>query len=173
MYRFANENHPEFIDTLRTYGARYIRTLPPEDDPASPIGRSYKNAYCVASKDELDVKLAQVPGCEWTWLDDGCVRVTTEPVPAIRLVSTPNRNYVFQETFANSVVAAFLGWQDSRNDRHEALRFGNMERMPEDVLESIADFMDRERVLYSWKKGDIMALNNQRTYMPARLSERD
>jgi hypothetical protein len=84
-------------------------------------------------------------------------------VPAIRLVRDPHRNFVFQETFSNSVIAAYLGWQDSRNDRRDALRFGNNERMPEDVLDSIAAFMDRERVLYSWKKGDIMALNNQRT----------
>jgi hypothetical protein len=139
--------------------------LPAEDDPSSPIGRSYKNAYCVSSRSELDDKLSNVPGTSWEWLEeDGSVRVTTEPVPAIRLVADPNRNYVFQETFANSVVAAFLGWQDSRNDRRDALRFGNMERMPEYVLESIAAFMERERVLYTWKKGDIMALNNQRTY---------
>lgn len=88
--------------------------------------------------------------------------MTTEAVPAIRLVADHAQNYVFQNTFANSIVAAFLGWQDSRNDRHEALRFGNMEKMPENVLESIAGFMERERVLYSWKKGDILALNNRR-----------
>jgi len=161
VYRFAKENHPEFIAKLLEHGARYIRTLPAVDDPSSPIGRSYKNAYCVASPEELDEKLSVAHGCEWTWLPDGSVRVTTEAVPAIRLVADHAQNYVFQNTFANSIVAAYLGWQDSRNDRHEALRFGNMEKMPEDVLESIAGYMERERVLYSWKKGDILALNNR------------
>jgi hypothetical protein len=161
--RILQDHHPEFIATLREHGARYIRTLPEEDDLSSPIGRSYKNAYCVGSREELDEKLSKIPGCEREWLPDGSVRVTTEAVPAIRLVCDPNRNFVFQETFSNSVIAAYLGWQDSRNDRREALRFGNMDRMPEDVLESIAEFMDQERVLYTWKKGDIMVLNNQRT----------
>jgi len=164
-YRFAETEHPEFVAKLREHGARYVRTLPAEDDPTSPIGRSYKNAYCVSSRQELDAKLAQVRGCEWTWNDDGSVRVATEPVPAIRLVADPNGNYVFQHTFANSIVAAYLGWQDSRNDRREALQFGNKEKMPEDVLKSIAQFMHEHRVLHPWKKGDVMALNNQRTYV--------
>jgi hypothetical protein len=75
---------------------------------------------------------------------------------AIRLVRDAHaQNYIFQHVFANSIVAAFLGWQDARNDRHEALRFGNMDKMPEDVLQSIADFMQEHRVLYKWKKGDM------------------
>lgn len=55
----------------------------------------------------------------------------------------------------------FLGWQDSRNNRHEALLFGNNKRMPEEVLQGIADFMQENRVMYTWKKGDVMALNNR------------
>jgi hypothetical protein len=74
---------------------------------------------------------------------------------AIRLVRDHAQNYIFQHVFANSIVAAFLGWQDSRNDRHEALRFGNMDKMPEDALQNIADFMQKHRVLYQWKKGDV------------------
>lgn len=163
VYRYAKEHHPDFIAKLLEHGVRYTRTLPAEDDPLSPIGRSYKNAYCVANREELDAKLGQVAGCRWTWLDDGSVRVTTEAVPAVRLVTDSHHHFVYQYSFSNSIVAAYLGWQDSRNDRHQALKFGNDEPMPEDVLESIAGFMQRERVLYRWKKGDIMALNNQRT----------
>jgi D-xylose reductase len=161
VYRFAHENHPAFIAKLKEHGARYIRTLPAEDDPSSPIGRSYKNAYNVASDSELDKKLSKVDGCSWEWHPDGSVRVTTEAVPAVRLIADHAQNYVYQWTFANSIVAAFLGWIDSRNDPKDALRFGNMERMPEDVLQSIADFMQANRVMYNWKQGDIMALNNQ------------
>jgi hypothetical protein len=161
VYRFANDTYPDFIETLKQHGARYIRTLPAEDDPSSPIGRSYKNTWNVSSEAELDEKLSKIDGCEWEWLPDGSVRVTTEPVPAIRLVTDHAQNNIFQWTFANSIVAAFLGWQDSRNNRHEALLFGNNERMPEEVLQGIADFMQENRVMYTWKKGDVMALNNR------------
>lgn len=70
-------------------------------------------------------------------------------------------NFVFQHVFANSIVAAYLGWQDCRNDRREALLFGDGTKMDATVLESIAKFMKDHRVLYDWKKGDIMALNNR------------
>jgi D-xylose reductase len=161
VYRYANENFPEFIDKLKQCGARYIRTMPPEDDPSSPIGRSYKNTWQVKSPKELEIKLAAIDGCSWEWQPDGSVRVTTEPVPALRLVTDHVQNQVFQWTFANSIVAAYLGWQDVRNDRHDALRFGNGDKMPEDVLQSIADFMQSRRVLHTWQRGDVMALNNK------------
>jgi D-xylose reductase len=160
VYRYVKENHPDFLTKLREHGARYIRTLPAQDDPSSPIGRSYNNTWNVTSKEELEEKLSEVPGCTWEWIGES-VRVTTEAVPAIRMVADHAHNYIFQRTFANSIVAAYLGWQDTRNDRHEALRYGNMDRMPEDVLEQTAAFMASHRIMYTWKKGDIMALNNQ------------
>jgi D-xylose reductase len=161
VYRFAKENHPEFIDTLLTHGARYIRTLPNKDDPSSPIGRSYQNTWGVETPQQLDDKLSQMDGCSWDWLDDGSVRITSEAVPAIRLHPDHAGNHVFQWTFANSIVAAHLGWQDSRNNRKDALRFGNMQRMPEHVLDSIASFMEVNRIMYNWKAGDVLALNNR------------
>jgi D-xylose reductase len=164
VYRYVKEHHPEFLAKVREHGARYIRTLPAQDDPSSPIGRSYQNTWNVSSKQELEEKLSKVPGCTWEWMgedENSSVRVTTEAVPAIRMVPDHAQNFIFQHTFANSIVAAYLGWQDTRNDRHEALRFGNMERMPEDVLEQTAAFMESHRIMYNWKKGDIMALNNK------------
>ena len=161
VYRFAEENHPEFVKKLKECGARYIRTLPPQDDPSSPIGRSYQNTWGVSSPSELEVKLKQIPGVEWKWLEDGCVRVTSEPIPALRFVTDHLNNLVYQWTFNNAIIAAFLGWQDSRNDRHEAVVFGDKSEMDESVLESIANFMESNKVAHKWKAGEILALNNR------------
>jgi D-xylose reductase len=171
VYRYAIEHHAEFMKQLQEHGARYIRTLPFQTDPTSPIGRSYCDTYNVQNRSELEPKLRTIDGCSWEWLpghsggnlddDDASVRITSPAVPAIRLIPDHCQNYVFQYAFANSVVAAHLGWQDSRNDRMEALRFGNMDRMDPNVLDSIAQFMDENRVLYQWKVGDVMALNNR------------
>ena len=157
VYRYTAEHHPDFLTKLVTEGARYTRTLPDADDPSSPIGRSYQNTWQVQTRDELDAKLATKPGVEWFWLDDGSVRITTEAVPAIRLVEISHEkyNYVYQYVFANSIVAAYLGWQDVRNDRMQALTFGNGDKMPTDVLESIAAFMQQNRVVVPWQKGDM------------------
>lgn len=154
VYRFANDHHHEFMTKLREHGVRYTRTLPPEDDPLSPIGRSYKNTWQVKSREELDKKLSEMEDVKWDWLDDGCVRFTSQALPGIKY---DNHQY----TFHNSIIAAFLGWQDCRNDRFKALQFGNGDPMPFDVLESIADFMQKNRILYPWKAGDIMALHNR------------
>lgn len=81
VYRFVQEHHAHFLQMLQTHGARYIRTLPAEDDATSPIGRSYKNTWHVANASELEAKLSKVEGCSWEWQKDGSVRVTTEAVP--------------------------------------------------------------------------------------------
>ena len=59
------------------------------------------------------------------------------------------------------MIAAFIGWEDCRNDRKKAVRFGNDEEMDENVLEAIAKFMEENKVNYTWQKGDFFALNNR------------
>ncbi|KAI2500949.1 oxidoreductase [Fragilaria crotonensis] len=135
VYRFVQDNHPHFLEKLKEHGVRYIRTLPPQDDPTSPLGRSYQNSWDVTTPQQLDEKLATIPGCEW------------KPSASMDLLQL--------------LVAAFIGWQDSRNDRTKALRFGNNDPMDLDVLQSVADFMKENRVLYTWKAGDILAVQNR------------
>jgi D-xylose reductase len=161
VYRYVQDHHPQFLQRLSQYGARYTRSLPPQDDPDSPIGRSFYNTYQVSSVEELEQKLRATPGLEYTWQTDGSLRVTSEPIPAIKFITQQHNQAIYQYTFHNSVIAAFLGWQDSRNDRFKSVRFGNYEPMPVDVLEDIAAFMDQHKINYSWKQGDFFALNNR------------
>uniref|UniRef100_A0A7S2I4B2 NADP-dependent oxidoreductase domain-containing protein n=1 Tax=Helicotheca tamesis TaxID=374047 RepID=A0A7S2I4B2_9STRA len=161
VYRYVNDTFPEFMEKLKKYGARYIRTIPAEDDKESPIGRSFYNTYQVKTKMELETKLDATKGLEYEWLDDGSLKVTSEPIPAIRFIEQQQNHAIYQWTFHNSVIAAFVGWEDSRNDRKKSIRFGNDEPMDESILESIAKFMDENKVSYMWKKGDVFALNNR------------
>ena len=68
VYRFVQENYPVFMEKLKMHGARYVRTLTKEDDPRSPIGRSYFNTYAVKTKAELEASLDAVDGLEYEWL---------------------------------------------------------------------------------------------------------
>jgi len=77
VYRYVNDTFPEFMEKLKTYGARYIRTIPAEDDKESPIGRSFYNTYQVKTKDELEEKLNATEKLEYEWLDDGSLKVCT------------------------------------------------------------------------------------------------
>jgi D-xylose reductase len=168
VYRYARERHPEFVQDLVDCGVRYTRIMPAVDDPSSRIGRSYYNTYQVSTKAEVESILRNTPGVVYTWLPDDSLRVTTQPVPAIRLVSSTgsydNPSHVYQNTFSNSIIVAYLGWQDSLNDRLQTLHFGGAKDfvpLPHDVLDDIANFMQQNRVVYPWQKGDIMAVQNQ------------
>lgn len=161
VYRYAADNFPEFMDKLKAYGARYKRTLPEDDDPASPIGRSFYNAYQVTNKIDLEKKLNKIAGLEYEWEPDGSLTVTTEPIPAVKLIKQQHGQGIYQWTFHNSVIAAFLGWEDCRNDRTKSVCFGNNDPMDTECLDAIAAFMEANKVSYRWKKGDIFAINNR------------
>ena len=161
VYRYVADCYPLFLQKLKAYGARYKRTLPAEDDKDSPIGRSFYNAYQVDNKIDLEMKLDRIAGLEYEWLPDGSLTVITEAIPAVRLIEQQHNHAIYQWTFHNSVIAAFLGWQDSRNDRMNAVCFGNNDPMDPTVLNDIAKFMDENKVSYQWKRGDVFALNNR------------
>jgi len=161
VYKYVNDHYPDFMDKLKTFGARYTRVMPPEDDPLSPQGRSFYNTYQVKTKEEVEEKLKSTKGVDYTWLPNGDLSVTSEPVPAIKFIDSQHAHAIYQWTFHNSVIAAFIGWQDSRNNRFKAVRFGNDEKMDPDILQNIADFMETKKISYQWKKGDIFALNNR------------
>lgn len=161
VYRYANDHHREFMTKLKKYGARYTRVMPPEDDPTSPQGRSFYNTYQLKTKEEVEDKLKQTDGAEYKWLPNGDLSVTSEPVPAIKFIDYQHSHAIYQWTFHNSIIAAFVGWQDSRNDRFKAVKFGNDDPMDPEILQDIADFMEQKKICYQWQKGDIFALNNR------------
>jgi len=110
---------------------------------------------------ELEKKLNDVKGLEYEWQPDGSLKVITQPIPAVRMIEQQGNHAIYQWTFHNAVIAAFLGWEDCRNDRKKAIRFGNDDEMDEATLEAIADFMEKNKVSYVWQKGDVFALNNR------------
>lgn len=160
VYRFANDNYPEFMEKLTLHGARYTRTMPAEDDKTSPIGRSFYNTYQVTNMVDLETKLKGIAGLEYEWTTDGSLTVTTEPIPAVKMFEQQHGHGIYQWTFHNSVIAAWIGWADSRNDRTKSVRFGNDEEMDPNILDSIAVFMSANKVSYQWKRGDMFAINN-------------
>mmetsp|Transcript_145 Transcript_145/g.207 ORF Transcript_145/g.207 Transcript_145/m.207 type:complete len:485 (-) Transcript_145:81-1535(-) len=135
--------------------------MPAGDDPTSPIGRSFYNTYQVTTKEDVEKKLNGTQGLEYEWLTDGSLKVTSEAIPAVRFIEEQNYHSIYQNTFHNSVIAAFLGWEDCRNDRKKSIRFGNDEVMDENILEAIAKFMEENKVSYQWQKGDFFCLSNR------------
>jgi len=161
VYRFAADHYPDFMEKLKLYGARYTRTMPAEDDKNSPIGRSFYNTYQATNKTDVEKKLNEIAGLEYEWTPDGSLTVATEPIPAVKMIEQQHGHGIYQWTFHNSVIAAWIGWADSRNECTKSVRFGNNDEMDPKILDAIADFMNSNKVSYKWQKGDIFAINNR------------
>ena len=155
VYSYLHNQYPEIEKKLQTYGVRYKRVLPPEDDLASPLGRSWKNTYDVDNESELEEKLAVIPGIQWKWLEDGNLEVITEILPAIKYIASTKYNVFF-----NSIIAAYKGWDDARNVAADAVMYGNGAKIPANALEDISSFMESNKTAWKWEAGDVIWIDN-------------
>ena len=161
IYRRFQAIDPDFCSHLEEHGARYVRIMPPEDDPASPIGRSWRATFQVHSADEAEAREAaeakmREAGTTWRWLDQGNLYTETAPVPAIRVEERTGKS-----TFFNSVVAAYTGWIDERNDPTKAVKCGDGSPVNGEALLATAEAMFEEQVALTWRRGDQMWLDNR------------
>lgn len=155
VYKFLAATYPQVCAKMEECGVRYVRTMPEEDDETSAIGRSWRNTFLVKTKDEVEAKMREM-GHEWEWLAGGDLKNITNVVPAIRgEPGTPGK-----KVFFNSVVAAFKGWVDSRNDPLKAVQYGDGTPIDAVALQGIADFMHKERVCVPWQAGDAIVVDN-------------
>lgn len=161
VYRRFRDLDETFCDHLEAHGARYVRIMPAQDDPSSPIGRSWRSTFQAHSKDETEaraeaeVKMSEI-GTTWRWLDQGELYTETASVPAIRVDERSGK-----ATFFNSMVAAYTGWVDQRNDPTRAVKCGDGSPVNGDVLLATAEVMREERAALTWEEGDQLWIDNR------------
>lgn len=148
------------LDKLEELGVKYVRNMPEDDDPSSAIGRGWKSTFLCTDKEGAEKGLSEL-GSSFEWLDDGCLRTVTKVVPAIKHDSGDNRSN--RKTFFNSLVAAYTGWNDSRNDGKNAVVFGDDSTIDPAFIETAAKVMDEIKVSFTWEKGDLLLLDNRTT----------
>ncbi len=141
------------------------------------------SAYCPSAGAEA--ALLQL-GSSWEWQADGSLKTITATVPAIRRDDQPSEAARSQErTFFNSVVAAYTGWTDCRNDGTRAVLLGSRSRVEGNDGEEEEDEEEEKRwldpsamadavllmgelcVAFPWRAGDVLLLDN-RTVMHSR-----
>ncbi|KAJ6711536.1 GAMMA-BUTYROBETAINE HYDROXYLASE-RELATED [Salix purpurea] len=127
VYERMKERHPDFVEKLEEHGLIYTRVLGEEDDPSSPIGRGWKSTFLTNDKSVAAQRAAKL-GMTLEWLEDG-VKTIMGPIPAIKYDKSRNRKIWF-----NSMVAAYTGWKDARNDPIKAVKFGDGEPLPSDII---------------------------------------
>ena len=163
VYQRFKKINESFCQKLEELGVRYVRVMPAEDDPSSPIGRSWRATFQVTdaapeiAKKQAEEKMREA-GTEWRWLENDELHTITAVVPAIRIEPRTQR-----PTFFNSAVAAYTGWSDRRNDPTQAVRCGDHSPVDGAALLATAEAMREERVVIPWQEGDMMWIDNQLT----------
>ncbi|KAJ3207100.1 hypothetical protein HDU67_007683 [Dinochytrium kinnereticum] len=147
--------NPEFVEKLEAKGVVYTRVIPEIDDPSSPIGRGWVSTFGSTSREQA-ATAAQDLNVSLEWLPNGDVKTISPVLTAVKTYPATGKKVWF-----NSVVAAYLGWRDARNDPTRAITFGDGERLrPEDV-EVMRGIMEEISVAVPWRKGDVVWIDNE------------
>lgn len=149
---------PHFVRDLESKGVVYTRIIPKEDDPSSPIGRGWINTF--QTEDPLAAEeAAKALNVTLEWLPNGDVKTISARLDAIKEY-TPLPGGQSKKVWFNSLVAAYLGWRDSRNDPSRAVTFADGSLMDESVIQGVVKLMDEAKVAVPWQKGDLMWIDN-------------
>eukprot|EP00898_Chlorokybus_atmophyticus_P006350 jgi/Chlat1/6716/Chrsp50S06428 len=155
VYAQLAEQNPAFVKLLEKHGVRYTRTMPEEDDPSSAIGRGWKSTYHVTRREDAEAKVRE-SGADWEWLPDGSLKTTSAAMPAVR---TDFRTG--QKVFFNSIVAAYTGWNDSRNVGSKAVTHAHDGKpLDPDAIEAAVKIMTENKVAFRWQQGDVLLVDN-------------
>ena len=66
-----------------------------------------------------------------------------------------------KKSWFNSIVAAYTGWSDKRNDGKRAVTFADGEIMKEEDIRTCADILNRSSVSFTWQQGDVLLIDNR------------
>lgn len=155
VYEQLNQEKPKFVEDLKQKGVKYTRVLPEEDDPSSPIGRGWKSTYLTNDKKVAEERCTQHGG-SYEWLPNGDLKTISKVLPAIRIEERTSK-----PTWFNSIVAAYFGWKDKRNQPERAVTYGDDSPLnPEDVTRA-NQVLEENCVSFKWLKGDIILVDNK------------
>lgn len=154
VYERIRGEFPQFVSELEQKGVRYVRVLPEADDPSSAIGRGWKSTFAVNTKEDAE-RVGREMGMDLEWLEGNLLKTTTAVIPATKKDPRTGKTSWF-----NSIVAAFTGWKDTRNDPRKAVVFGDGSSLDADVLRRCQEIMNELAVAFEWKRGDVLVVDN-------------
>ncbi|GAB5591818.1 hypothetical protein Unana1_06718 [Umbelopsis nana] len=154
VYEQINREFPDFIQEIGRKGVKYIRILPAEDDATSAIGRGWQSTFMTTDPKEAERQGKEL-GMTLEWLPDGSLKTTSPILSATKLDERTGKTSWF-----NSIVAAFTGWQDSRNDSSKAVVYGDGSPLDPVILRRCLDIMNEICCSFEWKQGDVILIDN-------------
>ena len=117
--------------------------------PVRGWGEAGEARLGVDSKEAAEDRLREL-NYSWEWLDDGCLKATTPPLPAVIEASDG------RQVFFNQLIAAFCGWKDQRNDPSKAIRHGDGTPLDTDAVRAAAELAEELAFDLQWQVGDVV-----------------
>ena len=153
LYERLKTECPDFVESCEQKGLRYTNVMPGVDDPESGMGRSWASTLGVDDKDGAETRLRDL-NYSWVWQDDGCLRATTPPLPAVMELADGRK------TFFNQLIAAYCGWKDERNDPSKAIQHGDGSTLDADAVRKAAAIAEEITFYMKWQVGDVVLIDN-------------
>jgi hypothetical protein len=144
---------PQFAADCERRGLRYTNVMPDRDDAQSGMGRSWRSTLGVDTREAAERRLREL-NYTWQWLEDGCLRASTPPLPAVIEVSGGRK------VFFNQLIAAFCGWKDQRNDPSQAIRHGDGTPLDAHAVQVAVQLAESLAFDLQWQEGDVVLVDN-------------
>ena len=144
---------PDFARDCEAKGLRYTNIMPSDKDAGSGMGRSWQSTLGAQTREAAERRLRDL-GYSWEWLDDGSLRATTPVLPAVRKL--PNG----RTSFFNQLIAATLGWKDTRNDPAKSITFGDGSPLDRQAVALATQLGDELSFDIPWVRGDVALVDN-------------
>jgi len=147
------ERCPQFARDCRDKGLRYTNVMPAANDSTSGMGRSWQSTLRASTPAAAEQRL-QTLGYSWQWLADGSLRATTPVLPAVRNLGDG------RTSFFNQLIAAAMGWKDTRNDPSKSIAFGDGTPLDGEAVQVAAQIGEDLSFDIPWQKGDVALVDN-------------
>ncbi|MCA9051289.1 MAG: TauD/TfdA family dioxygenase [Planctomycetaceae bacterium] len=153
LYGRMQREVPKFAADCESRGLLYSHVMPAADDAGSGMGRSWQSTWKATTREAAEARMREL-GYTWQWMDDGCLKVTTPRLPAVRKL--PDGRTVF----FNQLIAAFRGWKDTRNDPSKSITFGDGTPLDTEAMKTVIQLADEITFDTPWQTGDVALVDN-------------
>jgi hypothetical protein len=144
---------PEFATDCAEKGLLYSHVMPAANDAASGMGRSWQSTWKAKTPEEAEARMTAL-GYSWEWLDDGCLKVTTPRLQAVKQLDNG------KTAFFNQLIAAFHGWKDARNDPSKSITFGDGSPLDPATMDRVIEMAEEITFNIPWQDGDVALVDN-------------
>ena len=144
---------PQFARDCEAKGLQYTNVMPAANDANSGMGRSWQSTLRATTRESAEARLKSLR-YSWQWLDDGSLRATTPVLPAVRKLANG------RTSFFNQLIAASMGWKDTRNDPSKSITFGDGTPLDRDAVATAARLGEELSFDIPWQKGDVARVDN-------------